>query len=517
MKKLIGLLLAVTVMTSVLAGCGSREGELGNIKDTLVIGTNEDVHSLDVQAQQNETSNMLFKNTHQTLVYYSNEQTCEPGLALIWEFTDFTHVLFYLRDDVTFSDGTPLTAEDVKFTLDMAKEKEAASLLRNLVSVTVVDDLIVELEITAYTNEFIQSLADVSLSIQSKAAYESGMDEPYRIGTGPYKLEEWEKGEFCRIVKVENYWGEKTQKEVPEYYAPGVSGAIEFRPYIEDSSRLNALRNGDIDVCLNPPRDTVKNDQEDENIILEEQQGTDLVYFAFHTGAEPWDNQTLRQAAACAIDREAILEAAVCGSGILQKTVLNYGLWGFYDEMDGFDYDVDRAKELMKNAGYPGGDSDHILIESSISYAAGSPYDQIAAIIQENLREIGIEVSLCPMEYKDLAKTCEQGEQELFLWHCNEDKKTDNVYRDLFYTDSPNNYCHYSDARVDELTDVVAVEIEEEARLEASRELQTYLVEACPQVPLYSANLLIAYHQNLRGQNLFGNGSHYWAHAYLEE
>lgn len=518
MKKLIALLLSVTMIASVFVGCGSKDsgsGE-GGVKETLVIGTDTDINTLDLQKQQDQVNNVVLKNTHQTLVYFSNEQTFEPGLAKSWEFTDDTHITFHLRDDVTFSDGTPFTAEDVVFTYEMALENIVASVLKGMVAVKAIDEYTVEIEIETYNNEFIQSLSSVPLSIQSKAAYESGVEDPYYIGTGPYKFVEWVEGEYCKITKVEGYWGESAE-DVPEYYAPGTSPNIEFRPYIEASSRVIALQNGEVDVCVNPPINELQYLEEDENITVEEKNGTRLFYFAFNTEAKPWDNQTLRQAVACAIDRDAVLDAAVYGKGQKQKTILNRGLWSFYDDMEGFDYDVDRAKSLMEEAGYAGGSSDKVVLKTSLTYSTAAPYEQIATVIQANLKEIGIEVSLNPLEDATVKSECSEGNQELYIFRWNEDSKVDFVYRDLFYTDSPSNFHQYSDKKADELIDVVATEKDEAKRLAASEELQTYLVDACPQVPLYIANLVIAYNKNLKGQNLFGGGNHFWAHAYVAE
>ena len=102
--------------------------------------------------------------------------------------------------------------------------------------------------------------------------------------------------------------------------------------------------------------------------------------------------------------------------------------------MEGFDYDVERAKSLMAEAGYANGG-----ITTSLSYASGSPYEQIATIIQSNLKEIGIEVTLEPMETATLKSACVDGSHELFLWRWNEDSKVDFVYRDLYYTGSGSN------------------------------------------------------------------------------
>ena len=121
------------------------------------------------------------------------------------------------------------------------------------------------------------------------------------------------------------------------------------------------------------------------------------------------------------------------------------------------------------------------------------------------------------MEDATLKETCVQGNQELYLWRWNEDSKVDFVYRDLFYTGSTSNYHPYSDAHADELIDVVATEKDQDVRMQAGIELQEYLVDACPQVPLYIASLVIAYNNNLQGQYFYGGGNHNWSHAYIAE
>ena len=180
--------------------------------------------------------------------------------------------------------------------------------------------------------------------------------------------------------------------------------------------------------------------------------------------------------------------------------------------MEGFNYDVERAKKLMEEAGVKPGE-----VKTTLTYASGTPYEQIATVIQANLAEIGIEVTLNPMETATLKSTCMDGGHELFLWRWNEDSKVDFVYRDLFYTGSGSNYHHYSDAKVDELVDLVATEKDPDKRLQDAKELQEYLVNACPQVPLYIANLVIAYQKDLQGTYFYGGGNHDWRHAYIAQ
>jgi len=332
MKRLLSSILSAALLLSLLAGCGGggntpasdgggADGNTasgGGYKSDLIIGTAADINNLNLQAQQDAVNNIILKTTHENLVRFTNEGTCVPCLASEWEYLDDNHIQFKLVENAHFSTGEPVTAEDVKFTYDMAKDSYVASVLSNVVSTEVVDDYTVVLELGKYDNELLPSLASVPVAIQSKAAYDSGMENPWYVGSGRYKFDDWVEGQFCRVVKVDDYWGED----------PGTADSIEFRPYLEASSRVIALQNGEIDVCIDPPINELQYLEDDENITVEEKTGSRLFYFAFNVEKAPWDNQTLRQAVACAIDRDAVLQAAVYGKGTPQTTILNRGLWG---------------------------------------------------------------------------------------------------------------------------------------------------------------------------------------------
>lgn len=525
MKKLLTAACAAMMMMAI-AGCGGGDDKKADKaaapaakgipahKEKLIIGADGDINNLNLQKQQDAANNVILKNTHQTLVFFNNgsqgPDRFVPGLATDWKFVDDTHIIMNLRKDVYFNDGkkTPMTAEDVKFTLDMAMKNVVKSALAGFVKCTVKDKYQVEIEIKTYNNEFIQSLSSVPLSIQSKKAYDDGVKEPWFIGTGPYKYEKWVQGEYCRLTKVKDYWGNNLPAS--DNFSQGISDVIEFRPMKEASARVMALQAGEIDVCINPPISDLKFLKDDKKVTVEEKTGTRLFYFAFNVEKKPWDNKKLRQAIACAIDKKSVLDAALNGKGTLQKTILNRGLWGFYDEMPGYDYNLDRAKKLMAEAGVTG------PIDVSLTYAtAGGPYEQIATVIQANLKQIGVNVKLVPMEQAALKAACKDGKQEMFLWRWNEDSKVDFVYRDLFYTGSGSNYHHFADKKADQMIDDVATLKDQKKRMETGVELQKYLVDECPQVPLYIANLVIAYNKDLKGQYFYGGGNHDWRHAYI--
>lgn len=195
--------------------------------------------------------------------------------------------------------------------------------------------------------------------------------------------------------------------------------------------------------------------------------------------------------------------------------MLNRGAWSFLDNDEvegGYAYDVERAKALLAEAGYKPGELTVELVA-----ATDDPYKTIAPIIQANLKEIGINVTIKSMDQATLKVECANGHQQMFLWRWNIGARVDETYRELFYTDFPTNYHQLSDAYVDEMADKVLTEKDQDLRLQYSQELQNYFVELVPQVPLYVPDLVIAYNKGLKGAYINGGGAHDWSHAYVEK
>jgi peptide/nickel transport system substrate-binding protein len=516
MKKMIALLL-VAVMFLGLAACSKGTGSTSaagsgssNIQDTLTIGTAQDINSLDLQSQNDQINNNCLALTHESLIKLTND-AAETGtvyvaqLAKSWEWEDDNTLVFHLNDGIKFSDGNPCTADDCVFTYEMAIDPNSAlaSELSIIKSVEARDDATFVIHTESYSNDLLASIASKPLGIQSRKAYDSKQDKPYLIGTGPYKLEEWKEGQYVKFIKVDSYWGSE----------PGVAKEIIFKPILEAASRVIALQNGEIDVCIDPPTTELDFLKDDKNITVLEKDGTRLFYLGFNCAKAPFDNKTLRQAVACAIDKQAIVDVVLSGKGKTQNTVVNRGVWSFYDEDDlgAYTYDVEKAKKLLADAGYKEGE-----LSVELYAATDSPYKDIAPIIQADLAAIGITVKIVSLDQATLKSECQAGSQQLFLWRWNVIDRLSEVFADLYTTDSASNYHHFSDSYVDEMAAKITAEKDQDTRMKESVELQKYLAEATPQVPLYVANLVIAYKKGLTGTYLFGGGNHDWSHAYVD-
>ncbi|MEA4964978.1 MAG: ABC transporter substrate-binding protein [Oscillospiraceae bacterium] len=537
MKKTIALLLAAVMLLGLVAcgGTGSTAAETtaaaaettagsasaeattaaggastANVQDTLTIGTAQDINDLDPSDQNDQINNNCICLSHQTLSYLTNDAaetgiTYGPMLAKEWEWEDDNTLVFHLNEGITFSDGSPLTADDCVFTFEraMAPTSKISGTLSLITSVEARDDLTFVVHTSSYSNEILSNISSIPMSILSRKAFDSGMDKPYLIGSGQYVFEDWVEGQYVKYKLNENYWGDD----------PGVAKEIVFKPILEAASRVIALQNGEIDVCIDPPVSELSFLQSDKNITVYEQDGTRLFYFGFNCAKAPFDNKTLRQAVSCAINKDAIVSVVLQGKGKVQNTVVNRGVWSFYDEDDlgAYTYDVDRAKELLAQAGYKEGE-----LTIDLYAATDSPYKDIAPMIQSDLAAIGITVNIVSLDQATLKSECSTGNQQCFLWRWNVLDRLDEVYTELFTTDFSSNYHHFSDEYVDTMAKTILTEKDKDKRYDESVELQKYLAEECPQVPLYVANLVIAYRTGLTGTYLFGGGNHKWNHAYID-
>ena len=519
MKKIPMCIFTALFACGLIFAGGSGENKIGTesgskVKDSLVIGVAQEINSQQPMMQNDQINNNCFALTHERLISANPNKGYEltPEIAQSWEWTDDTHLRFRLFENVHFNNGTPLTAEDVAFTLNRARSNDVtkskvSGTLTLIKDVKAIGKYEVEIETSAFSNELIYNLCAYPLSIVSKTAYEDPNNkEPWLVGSGPYIFETWKEGQYCSYVKDPNYWDTKNA---------GVSPRIEFRFLLEASQRAIALQNGEIDVCIDPPTTDLQFLKDDSRLTVHTQAGTRLFYMGFNVSAKPFDNQKLRQAISCAIDKEAIIDIVLDGRGKWQTSVLNRGAWSFLDNNEvkgGYAYDVERAKAILKEAGYREGE-----LNVELTAATDDPYKTIAPIIQANLKAIGINVSIKSMDQATLKSECAKGHQQMFLWRWNIGARVDETYRELFYTDFPTNYHHLSDSYVDEMADRVLTTKDPEARLKASYELQNYFVELVPQVPLYVPDLVIAFNKNLRGAQIFGGGNHDWSLAYIEQ
>ena len=391
-RRLLSLLLALA-MCAGLAACGGPGGgsedpsETGGTetKDSIVVEISEDPSTLFAGLAANTIVSFVSGQIFDTLVVADEEGNISPGLAESWEFTeDNKDIIFKLRDGVTFHNGAPLTAEDVVFSFNLTIESGYADLVTSAMDkAEVIDD---EHVVIRYKQPYSNALYNMSteyMQVLCKEAYEADPAGFARnpVGTGAYKFVEWANGDHITLTRNDDWYGG----------TPAIKD-VTFRVYTDGSAAAIALQAGQIDLLTSPlttDREILMND---ENIYYDEVESATAAYMFFNMNGI-FANKALREAVMYAIDKEALLLGAVDGVGTVLQTPFVTALRGVDpDYMSTRQFDLEKAKEKMIEAGYPDG------LEIDVVTRSNNTYTRPWEILQNQLGKIGITIKLTTLD-----------------------------------------------------------------------------------------------------------------------
>ncbi len=351
MKRLSALFLVMAVLTTLVAGCKSSgditpNNPAATYKDTLTIGIESDV-VMNPWLTTNASNSYAARQLFDTLIRVEEDGSFSPSLATNWEFVDDTHVRLTLRDDVVFHDGSKFTAEDVMFFFD------SLSTLSTLVSkyefvdipnCVVNNDYDITLALKYSYAETLNLLGNIYI-VPKQAYLEMGEDafgnDP--VGSGPFKFVSWTAGSEFTVERFDDYWGDKAQTQY-----------LRFRVIPEASSRIVELETGGIDLCTTPGTANISRVKNTDGLAISMGPSARYVLLTFSMKDELLANKDVRYALCYAIDRATLVDACYEGNAYLMDTMWPRSLFGAKTLPD-YEYDLDKAKELMKNAGYENG------------------------------------------------------------------------------------------------------------------------------------------------------------------
>ena len=404
MKKprFLALLLSALMLVSVLSACGGSAGTADATpaaddgKDTFRIALDSDIVKLDPALAYDFTTNPVVDQITQGLLVFDDNNELQPLLASSWDATDDVTYVYQIRDDVTFSDGTPMTMDDVIFSLERYRDPDVGSYLSwmydnvNTIEQTGDWELTITRKQPDATWQYV--LGTPAGHVISKAAAEAagdslGTPEGGLIGTGPYKFVSWQNGSSVELTRNENYWGDD----------PGYYDNLYFKIITEDASRLTALQTGDVDCTMAPPENMLDVIEADSSLTMTSTAGFGLTFLAFNTQRAPFDNADVRNAIYMAMNLESyeenLVKDAGTGSTPLPSSdalfTIEHDRWVDYAAgLPAHTYDVEGAKALLAQAGYPDG------FECTLIVSDNSLRGTIALAIQEDLAQIGITMNI---------------------------------------------------------------------------------------------------------------------------
>lgn len=461
MKKMSWLCMVVLVFALSVVGLAQS--------DTLFIGSLGEAPGLDPRVETDVYSFERINVIMEPLVALNFEMELEAALAVDWGFSDDNMIItFHLREGVTWHDGEPFTAYDVKYTYEWILDEENnapnRSLYADIDHMEIENDHLIHFHLSQSNVFLINNIARMNVVPEHAGEREDFRQNP--IGTGPYMFNSWTRDDRLELVANNDYWDG----------VPVVPNVV-FRPIPENATRLLAFEAGEIDMYRGGivPQD-IPRLEEDPNYILHRTYDVGYNYLGMNTLVEPLDSLLVRRAMAHLINREAIVERVFNGVGYPGVSPVPPALPWYNDDVPRYDYDVEKSRALLAEAGYPDGD-----IELRLHVWEASDMIRIAEILQFEASRVGINLDVRVEEWGAfLSRITQSDDYDLYLLGWSGQLDPDRAMYRQFHTDGSFNDVHISHERLDYLLEKgLSVPPDSQESIEIYREAQQIVVEQC--------------------------------------
>lgn len=355
----------------------------------VVIAVGSNFTSLDPYDANDTLSQAVAKSFYQGLFGFDKNMKLENVLADSYTVSkDGLVYTIKLHPGVKFQDGTDFNAAAVKVNFDRASNPDnhlkRYNLFKNIASTEAVDDTTVKITLKEPFSAFINILAHPSAVIISPAALTKYGKEIgfHPVGTGPYTLEQWNQTDFVKVKKFDGYW----KKGEPKL------DTITWRPVVDNNTRAAMLQTGEADLAFPVPYE--------QAALLEKNPKLDLVaapsilhrYISFNVTQKPFDNVKVREAINYAINKQALIKVAFAGYAVPSEGPLPQGI-EYAAKFKPWPYDPAKAKQLLKEAGYPDGFTTTLWSSHNNSTA-----QKVLQFTQQQLAQVGIKVTVTAMD-----------------------------------------------------------------------------------------------------------------------
>lgn len=497
-KKIIALMLCIIMVAGVLSGCGgsssnssSGGSSLGKTDKVFNFGLESDVVSLDpLYSYSFSTSTTVSQMVESWYTYVDNEMV--PTLATGYTVSDdgLTYV-FTFRDDVTFWDGTQMTAEDVVYSIERIMDPDNGGytswMHASVASVEATGDYEVTVTLSSPDATWIYATATNACGVISKAYCEEkgesfGTSEGGIMATGAYKYVKWTTGQEVVMEKNENYWDTENQPYFDE---------VHFYIFADATTRLVALQSGELDATYQVPSSQKEMLENASGIKLEFVESVSTSAFFMNCQSAPFDDVNVRRAICSLFDKELFNEGVSSGTATIgQSTFLPSALrvyddaqWTeFFDTVATYDYSIEKAKEYLAASAYPNG------FTATITIASGDAVQKSAALyLQESAEKIGITINISEVTAAELTSLLFSAERDYDIIHCRWDADFPEPSSDLIPTlltancvAGGGNFSNYQNSQVDTLlTEQLALSSDSE-RLEKILEALQIVADEAP-------------------------------------
>lgn len=444
--------------------------------DGVIIAQGVDVRSFDPHEDTSTAAMAIFRNVFDSLVDRDQDLNIIPSLAESWETIDDLTWEFKIREGVVFHDGSPLTANDLVFSFERVLDPEVGSRSQPRISVISGVEAPDDFTFRITTTEPFAPLPTILMYVYAlpAAAYQEMGAEAFAlnpIGSGPYRFVEWVRDDHVLLERFDDYWNG----------APTLATA-EFRPIAEASTRVAALQAGELDIATLIPTIDVPVIESNPDLTIRNVTSLRTIFVGMNTWNEPLSDVRVRQALNYAVDVPSIITNLLGGFGSQVASVSGPGEFGFNPDIEPYEYNPDRARELLAEAGYADGFS--TTLDTPIGRYLQDV--EISQAIAGQLAEVGVQVEVRQAEFNEYFDRWVAGSIEglYFLGYGASTMDADGVMASHF--DSERRAPYFNSPESDELIHRAVQSFDPEERLAIYHELMQYLHDQAPWIFLFN-------------------------------
>ena len=515
------LLLAGTAFTPA-ASAATRGGK-------AVYARYADSLFLDPVGSENNVDIWVLTNIYDTLIAPTDDGLgLKPGLATKWSVSgDGKTVTLTLRPGVKFSDGSPMTAEDVVWSLKRATDPKAgpwSSLVESIDDVSGSGEAVtVKLKhpdpsILAALGTFNTAILPKTLVEKEPGATEADKAKSFAehpVGTGPFVLSAWQRGVQMTLKRNPHYW-----KMAPDGKPLPYLDELDLPVITDDATRILKLKAGEIDGTEFIPYSRVKELQGDNSLRMELWPSTKVVYVQLFCGEKtkdgkpnPLANAKVRQALNYAVVKPAVIGITTHGIGTPMQSFMS-STTPLFHAQDLYKFDLAKARSLLKEAGYPNG------FETSVLALSGNADDaNNLTTVQQMWSQIGVKLDIEQVDYatRNARYRAEDYKMRAAAWTNDIADPSEITSYFAYYPNVQSQHSQWRDPRVDALFEQSQKEMDKEKRAAQYKEIQELYAEAAPMVFLYQTPYPVAWRKQAKGFVQIPLGNNIFEGVYLEK
>ncbi len=481
------VLLILVVFSLTIALCACTGDKTGDGSSQITIGIPQDIEdSLDPhKAVAAGTREVLF-NVFEGLVKPNSNGDLVPAVASEYQISeDGKNYIFTLRDGITFHNGNPVTVEDIKASIDKCADttngEPLVSAFSNIEEVKIVDDKTVEIVLKTEDTEFLPNLTTAIIPADS-------LDDDAPVGTGPYKYVSRSPQENIILEKYDGYWG-----------TPANIEHVEFKICANADSIVMNLEGGSIDMFarVTTAQASQLSDQFD---VLEGTMNLVQALYLNHD-VEPFNDVRVRQALCYAIDKQNILDFVSDGKGtpIGSSVYPAFGKYYMPELNDTYAQNIEKAKELLTEAGYPDGFTMEITVPSNYTQHVDT-----AQVIKEQLKQIGVTANINLVEWDTwLSETYINRNYQSTVVGVDASNLSARALLERFSTDASNNFTNYSNADYDKAYENARASIDDAEKTAYYKECETILATDAANVYIQDLPEFVAINKKYAGYEFY--------------